>query len=67
MTSSALTLALSCTVPRLEAALADGPLSAPCPCGHELVFAPGWFCEDCTACVFPDLVRDPDDEPDDHD
>jgi hypothetical protein len=31
------------------------------------VFAPGWYCEDCTACVFPDLVRDPDDEPDDHD
>ena len=59
---------LSCQIPRLEAALADSPLSAPCPCGHhELVFYPGWFCDDSAACVFPDLLRDPDDEPDDHD
>lgn len=59
--------ALACTIPRLEAALADGPLSARCPCGHDLVFYPGWFCEDCDTCVFPDLVRDADDEPEDHD
>lgn len=57
-------MALGCQIPRLEAALADGPLSAPCPCGHELVFYPGWYCDDCAACVFPDLVRDCDDEPD---
>lgn len=58
--------ALSPTIPRLEAAaLGDGPPSTPCPCGHELVFAPGWFCDDCGRCVFPDLIRDADDEPDD--
>jgi hypothetical protein len=60
-------VALYCTVPRLEAALSDGPLAAPCPGGHGLVFAPGWFCEDCGDCCFPDLLREPDDEPEDHD
>jgi hypothetical protein len=68
-------VSLYCTQPRLEAALADGPLSAPCPhigdCphGHQgcVVFAPGWWCDDRDLCVFPDLVRDCDDEPDDHD
>jgi hypothetical protein len=57
-------MALACTQPRLEAALSDGPLATPCPHGHDLVFAPGWFCEDCRACVFPDMVRGDDDEPD---
>jgi hypothetical protein len=57
-------MALACTIPRLEAALADEPLSARCPEGHDLVFAPGWYCDDCQRCVFPDLVRDADDEPD---
>jgi hypothetical protein len=55
---------LSPTIPRLEAALADGPLCTQCPHGHDLVFAPGWWCDDCAACVFPDLIRDADDEPD---
>jgi hypothetical protein len=55
---------LGCSIPRLEAGLADGPLLAPCPAGHDLVFAPGWYCDDCRCCVFPDLVRDSDDEPD---
>jgi hypothetical protein len=53
---------LRCTVPRLEAALDDVP-SAPCPQGHGLVFAPGWWCEACDRCVYPELVRDCDDEP----
>ncbi len=56
--------ALSVTIPRLEAAISDGPLSTQCPHGHDLVFAPGWFCDECGDCVFPDLVRDCDDEPD---
>ncbi len=57
--------ALSPTISRLEAALADGPLSTACPHGHALVFAPGWWCEECDCCCFPDLIRDADDEPDD--
>jgi hypothetical protein len=44
--------------------LIDEPLSTPCPMAHALVFAPGWWCEDCGYCVFPDLVREADDEPD---
>jgi hypothetical protein len=56
--------ALACTIPRLEAALGDGPLCTHCPHGHDLVFGPGWSCDDCGCCVFPDLVRDADDEPD---
>jgi hypothetical protein len=48
--------------PQLAAALAEGPLSAPCPGGCGLVFAPGWWCDDCAACGFPDMVRDCDDE-----
>jgi hypothetical protein len=57
-------MALACQIPRLEAAMADGPLSAQCPYGHDLVFAPGWWSDDCGYCVFPDLARDCDDEPD---
>jgi hypothetical protein len=61
---------LRCTVPRLEAALADGPLSTLCPhldacplaqAGCRL-FAPGWWCDDRQMIVFPNLVRDCDDE-----
>ena len=43
-------VALDCTTPRLEAALADGPLCDTLPGGHGLVFAPGWCCEDCGGC-----------------
>jgi hypothetical protein len=65
-------MTLYCTIPRLEAALADGPHSAPCPnlatCPSASpacrVFAPGWWCDDCGCCVFPDLIRGDDDEPD---
>lgn len=59
---------LQCTIPRLEAALAGEPPSAGCPMGHghDLVFAPGWWCEACGCCVFPDLLRDADCEPEDH-
>jgi hypothetical protein len=68
-------MALNCQISRLEAALADGPHSLPCPhignCpGAQpscLVFAPGWWCADRELIVFPDLVRDCDDEPADHD
>jgi hypothetical protein len=51
-------MVLGCTIPRLEAAIADGPLAA----AFDQVFAPGWFCCNCPSCVFPDLVRDFDDE-----
>jgi hypothetical protein len=50
--------------PQLEAALGDGPLCAPCPHGHGLLFAPGWWCDDGGAVAFPDMLRDADDEPD---
>jgi hypothetical protein len=68
-------LVLACQIPRLEAALAEGPLSASCPhiadCPHAgagcLLFAPGWWCDDREMVVFPDLIRDADEEPDDHD
>ena len=53
---------LRCTVPRLEAALGMEPTSARCACG-ELVFAPGWWCDDCNACAFPTMLLDCDDEP----
>lgn len=55
---------MRCTVPRLEAALAEGVPCTQCPHGHDLVFGPGWWCDDCDCCVFPDLVREEDDEPD---
>jgi hypothetical protein len=58
-------VALDCTVPRLDAALADGPTSILCPCGGCLVFGPGWWCDDCQLCICPDAFRDCDDEPDD--
>lgn len=60
-------MALRCTTPRLEAALADGPLSALCGQCNSMVFAPGWWCDDCTVCVFPTLLLDADHEPEDHD
>ena len=56
-------MALRCAVPRLEAALADGPLELPCSCGQTVNY-PGWWCDACGCCAFPDLVRDCDDEPD---
>ena len=49
------------TVPHLEAALSE-LTSLPCRCG-ELVFAPGWWCDDCLLIAYPDFVRDCDDEP----
>jgi hypothetical protein len=57
-------MALRPTVPRLEAALGTEPPSAGCPHGHGLVFAPGWWCDECDACVFPKLLLDSDHEPD---
>jgi hypothetical protein len=57
-------MALRCAVPRFEAAVADGPLSAACPAGCGIVFTPGWFCDDCNRCVFPDMLLDADLEPD---
>ena len=57
-------MSLRCTVPRLEAALAGEPPSAPCPAGCSLVFGPGWWCDDCGCCVFPALLLDADHEPD---
>ena len=65
-------MALRCAVPRLEAALAEGLQSVPCPligvCRSSttacVIFAPGWWCEETQLCVLPDLVRDCDEEPD---
>ena len=62
-------MALRCTVPRLEAALALEPTSAPCPGCGTLVFAPCWSCDDCDACAFPTMLlevdfEDCDSEPD---
>jgi len=62
-------VALRCTTPRLEAALEGEPPSCRCPgqpdrpCG-ALIFAPGWWCDDCNACAFPTLLLDADYEPD---
>ena len=60
-------MALYCATPRLEAALADGPHSALCCHCDSIVFAPGWWCEDCGKCAFPTLLLDADHEPEDHD
>ena len=56
-------MALRCTVPRLEAALAAEPSSSPCPGCGVLVFAPGWWCDDCASCAFPTMMLDADYEP----
>jgi hypothetical protein len=58
-------VALYCAKPRIEAAIADGPLELPCRCG-ERVYYPGWWCDDCAHCAFPELVRQADDEPEDY-
>jgi hypothetical protein len=47
------------TIPRLEAALGE-PTCFPCPQCRALVFAPGWWCEDCQAVAFPSLLLDAD-------
>ena len=50
--------------PRLETPIGE-PTAAPCPSGcGGIVFAPGWWCDDCTRCAFPTLLLDEDDEPD---
>jgi hypothetical protein len=60
-------MALYCTVPRLEAALAGEPPSALCSQCDSIVFAPGWWCDDCQRCCFPTLLLDADHAPEDHD
>ena len=57
------TYALAPTRPRIEAALSIEPSAAECPQGCGLVFAPGWWCDDCEACAFPTLLLDSDYEP----
>jgi hypothetical protein len=62
---------LSCTRPRLEAALANEPSSFACPniarCSSASagcrVFAPGWYCAERDLVVLPDLLLDADYEP----
>ena len=56
---------LAPTRPRIEAALSIEPSAAECPHCGDLVFAPGWWCDDCEACAFPTLLLDSDfeDEP----
>lgn len=53
---------LRAAVPRLEAALSE-LTSLPCTGCPSLVFAPGWWCDDCLIIAYPDFVRDCDDEP----
>jgi hypothetical protein len=55
-------MTLRCTVQRFEVAIGMDHTSAKCGCGG-LVFAPGWWCDDCTLCVFPTLLLDDDHEP----
>jgi hypothetical protein len=54
---------LSCTMPRLEAALAGEPPSCGCPHCFCPVFGPGWWCENCNTCAFPGMILDADYEP----
>lgn len=64
-------MGLRCTIPRLEAALAGLPPSAPCPEQQRcplarrdcVIFAPGWYCEDRNLAVLPSLLLDADHEP----
>jgi len=56
-------MALGATKPRIEAALAGEPTSAPCRWCCQRVFAPGWWCDDCDVCAFPTLLLDSDHEP----
>ena len=59
------TYELAPTRPRIEAALSIEPSAAECPGCGNLVFAPGWWCDDCETCAFPTLLLDSDfeDEP----
>jgi hypothetical protein len=41
----------------------DDELLAPCPRGCGLVFAPGWWCDNCQACAYPAMLLDADYEP----
>ena len=54
---------LACTRPRFEAALDSEPPSSECPHCLDPVFGPGWWCDDCNMCVFPDMILDADYEP----
>ena len=68
-------MGLRCAVPRLEAALADGAPSLPCPliavCPAAAagcrIYAPGWYCEERDLVVLPLLLLEADDEPDSDD
>jgi hypothetical protein len=55
-------MALRCTTPRFEAALGLEPSAAPCPGCHELVFAPGWWCDDCQLAAFAHALHCDDEE-----
>jgi len=54
---------LACTRTRFEAALDSEPLSSECPHCLEPVFGPGWWCDNCNMCSFPDMILDADYEP----
>ena len=58
------TYELAPTRQRFEVALSLEPSAAQCPQGCGLVFAPGWWCDDCEACAFPTLLLDSDYEAD---
>jgi hypothetical protein len=54
---------LYCAIPRLEAALEGEPPSSGCPHCRHPVFGPGWWCDNCSICVFPGMILDADYEP----
>ena len=46
--------------PRFEAALDGEPPSSDCSHCQEPVFGPGWWCDNCNICVYPDMILDAD-------
>jgi hypothetical protein len=54
---------LACMRPRLEAALESEPPSSECPHCLDPVFGPGWWCDNCNSCAFPDMILESDYEP----
>ena len=54
---------LSCTIPRLEASLEGEPLLSRCPHCLDPVLGPGWWCDNCNTCAFPEMILDADYEP----
>ena len=54
---------LACMRPRFEAALESEPPSSECSHCLDPVFGPGWWCDNCKSCAFPDMILEADYEP----